>query len=108
MFQNKLKDRIWVLEREIELFSRLLVLKDAEIRLLQAKNEAQRFDITRLLDNVKELQSRPVPERSKVPLYESEDEEDIRYLRENSLISIAEAEDMLRQLEFDNQTILVE
>lgn len=37
-----------------------------------------------------------------------EDEEDIRYMKDTSVISLAEAEDMLRQLEFDNQTILVD
>jgi hypothetical protein len=38
----------------------------------------------------------------------SESEEDIRFMRDTEQISIAEAEDMLRQLQFDNQTILVD
>lgn len=82
-------------------------LLNSEIRLLKARLEAQRDDIHRLLKTIEELQSRPVPERSKTPLYMSEDEEDIQFMRDTQMISVLEAQDMLRELEFDNESIVV-
>lgn len=55
-----------------------------------------------------QLSSRPVPERSSTPLYMSESEEDIRFMKETDIIGITEAEQLLRELQFDNETILVD
>lgn len=81
--------------------------QEAEIRLLNARILAQKEDIERLLKHNRELANRPIPERSEVPLYISEDEEDIRFMRDTQMISIAEAEDMLRELDFENESIIV-
>jgi len=60
------------------------------------------------MTHIQELASQPVPSRSSTPLYMSESEEDIRFLKDTQQISISEAEDMLRQLQFDNETIIVD
>jgi len=38
----------------------------------------------------------------------SDDEEDIRYQQELGQLSIAEAEDMLRELDFENEHIILD
>lgn len=60
------------------------------------------------MTHIQELASRPVPTRSNTPLYMSESEEDIRFMKETEQISLLEAEQLLRELEFDNETILID
>jgi len=48
------------------------------------------------------------PKPSPTPLYISETEEDIAYARQAQQISMAEAEDMLRELQFEQTEILLD
>lgn len=109
MFRKRdLEAQLWVMSRTLKLTQDLLALERQKNSLALARIEAQREDIRRLLERIQELASQSPPTRSKTPLYMSESEEDIRFMRDTEQISIAEAEDMLRQLQFDNQTILVD
>ena len=108
LFGNQAKARLWTLQRELELSQNLLTLQREKLALAEARIAAQKDDLKRLLERTAELASRPVPSRSSTPLYMSESEEDIRFMKATEQISIAEAEDMLRQLQFDNETILVD
>ena len=80
----------------------------AKIELLEARILAYQEDVQRLKALSQELASQPVPTRSNTPLFMSESEEDIRFMKDTEQISILEAEDLLRQLQFDNETILVD
>lgn len=96
----------------MDLFGRqsraLLEIERAKTELLELRIDVLKEDIDRLKAHTQELAARPIPERSTTPLYMSESEEDIRFMKETQQISIAEAEDMLRQLQFDNETILID
>jgi len=79
-----------------------------ELQLALARIEAQKDDIARLIQHNTELANTPIPERSKEPLYMSETEEDVRFMKEAGVLSIAEAEDMLRELDFENEQIYID
>lgn len=109
MFRRRdVEAELWVKARQLELTQELLTIEKAKLALSEAKVEALREDLQRVLQHNRELANAPVPQRSEVPLYMSESEEDIRFMRDNQLIGIDEAEDMLRELEFDNPDIMVE
>jgi hypothetical protein len=78
------------------------------MELLEARIVAQKEDLDRVLEHNRVLASQPIPQRSPVPLFMSDDEEDIRYQQELGQLSIAEAEDMLRELDFENEHIILE
>lgn len=80
----------------------------AKIDLLEARIEAQKDDINRLIDHNRLLANPPQYERSITPIHVSEDQEDIKYAKDTGLISIAEAEDMLRELDFDNPQAVID
>ncbi len=48
----------------------------------------------------------PKPQASATPLWISETEEDIKWARDSGILATAEAEDMLRELEFENTEIM--
>ena len=102
------QDRAWVLERELLLTQELLTLAQAKLSIAETRILAQKEDLDRVLAHNRALVNQPVPQRSDTPLYMSETEEDIRFMRDNQLIGIDEAEDMLRELDFDNPDIMVE
>lgn len=80
----------------------------AENQFLRVSKQALQEDLDRVLTHNRELASQPVPTRSNTPLFMSESEEDIRHMRDTEMISLSEAEEMLRSLQFDNETILVD
>lgn len=86
----------------------LLEIERAKTELLALRVEVLKEDLERLKVHTQELASQPVPTRSSTPLFMSESEEDIRFMKDTEQISILEAEDLLRQLQFDNETILVD
>lgn len=90
----------WMNERE-----RTALLK-AEIDLLNARIAAQKDDIERLLAHNMQLANPPKYARSMTPIHVSEEAEDIAFAKDTGLLSLAEAEDMLRELEFENPTII--
>jgi hypothetical protein len=91
------KARIELMRERIELLQERLRLRDAQLEVAQ-------FDIDRL----KEAISAPRPVPSAEPLFLSEHEEDIIHARNVQAISIAEAEDMLRELDFDSSEIVLD
>ena len=82
-----------------------LDLKDEQLALKEALILNLREDVSRLLQHNRDLATAPVPQRSPEPLYLSDEEDDVEFLKEANLISAREAEDMLRMMEFENATI---
>ncbi|MEM2990271.1 MAG: hypothetical protein QXQ02_03720 [Halobacteria archaeon] len=83
------------------LLENLVKIKDAEISLLERQVQTLQEDIRRLLNP-------PPPKFSPVKLWESEDEADIRTAKEKGLIGAKEAEDLLKQLQFENTQIIID
>lgn len=105
------RQKLWLTERTLEVTQKDLSiakaenrLLKAEIRLNQATMAAQRADIRNLL----ELLNQPKPEPSRTPLHVSEAEEDVIFARDTKLLGIAEAEDMLRELQFEHPNVYVD
>ena len=86
---------------------KLLELEQAKSELLEARIVALKEDLERVLSHNRQLAQRPIPQRSDTPLYMSESEEDVRFMKDTEQITILEAEQLLRELEFDNETILL-
>lgn len=79
-------------------------MRENKIELLEARIAAQKFDIDRLVAEI----NKPLPSPSRVPLHVSEEEEDIIFARDSQLIGRAEAEDMLRELQFEYPNVFVD
>lgn len=91
-----------------------LVNKRAAVRHLQHKIEVldermrlKEDQIGVLREDVRRLTEPPL-RPSTYPLYVGEHEEDIIHAREAQAISLAEAEDMLRELDFENTEIILD
>jgi hypothetical protein len=68
---------------------------------VQRQNEVLKEDVARL----KAFIATPPPERSTFPLHVSEVEEDVAFARDTGLLSKQAAEQILRELEFENAEI---
>lgn len=106
--KRDLESELWVSQRTLLLTQEKLTIAQERLKLEETRNLALRDDLARLMTYTQELASRPAPTRSSTPLYMSESEEDVRYMKETQQISIEEAEQLLRELEFENDTILVD
>lgn len=89
---------------------RLQGLVDAALALLNAREQLlAQLTLELAIERERNAEVKDAPSEQPTfrsqPLYMSEDEEDIKFLRDTEQISVAEAEDMLRQLEFDNSEI---
>lgn len=93
---------------EFEKESRRLFME--RISMLQERLAWRETQIEILKEDIERLKTLvanpPVP--SPHPLYVSEHEEDIAFARKAQAISIAEAEDMLRELDFENSEIVLD
>lgn len=113
MFRKRdVEAELWVSRRQLALtqdkaesLRQQLELKKEQLRLKEALISNLREDVERLLQHNRDLASAPVPQRSPTPLYVSDEEDDVTFLKEANLISAREAEDMLRMMEFENATI---
>ena len=106
LHRRDLEAELWVKSRELKLTQDQLTVEREKTSLLTLRVEILKEDLAKLLKHTQELASQPVPTRSKTPLYMSESEEDIRFMKETQQISMAEAEELLRALEFDNEIVL--
>lgn len=57
------------------------------------------------LEALKTFIARPIPERTTFPLHLSEDEEDVAFLRDTGVLDKLEAENLLRELQFENAEV---
>lgn len=113
MFRKRdVEAELWVSKRllgltqdQVTSLTERLRLKQAQLDLKEALILNLREDVERLLQHNRDLASAPVPQRSPTPLYVSDEEDDVDFLKEANLISAREAEDMLRMMEFENATI---
>lgn len=80
----------------ITMLQERLALRETQIEILREDIEKLKYALAHPV--------KPSPE----PLYVSEHEEDIAFARQAQAISIAEAEDMLRELQFENSEILLD
>lgn len=99
LFGFKAKHKVILLESLVDTHNDLLELYHKEITRLHTLIEA--------LETIKEEPVKEVTFSSQ-PLYLNEDEEDIQYAVDNELIDAASAEDMLRQLQFENAEITLD
>lgn len=90
------KARVELLRERIEMLQERLRLRDTQIEILRED-----------LEKLKAIAAnRPTP--SPVPLYMNETQEDILHAREAEQISLAEAEDILRELDFENSVVMLD
>lgn len=90
------KARVELLRERIAMLQERIRLRDTQIEILRED-----------LDKLKVIASnRPTP--SPVPLYLSETQEDVMHARDAEQISIAEAEDILRELDFENSVVVLD
>lgn len=104
-FGRKSKKQLHVLKRKFSISKGINKTLGAKIELLEARIVAQKEDIERLLDHNRQLANPPRYTRSSSPIHVSESEEDIQFAKDAGLLSMAEAEDMLRELDFENPSI---
>jgi len=85
------------------LFMERISMLQERLALRETQIEILREDIEKL----KALIANP-PQPSSLPLFVSETEEDIVHARNQQAISLAEAEDMLRELNFENPEVILD